>query len=73
VLEIAAFQKLPHDRPDDWPPEAIPLLGALLVDRLELREEALDLPAALRLAQAGQPVKCRLLRVPGTTCLPAGR
>jgi hypothetical protein len=55
VLEIAALEELAHHRPDDGPPEAIPLLVTLRVDCLELRKEALD-----------QSVKWRLLRVPGT-------
>jgi len=55
VLEIAALEELLHDRPDNRPPETVPLLVALLVHRLELRKEALD-----------QSVKWRLVRVPGT-------
>jgi len=55
VLEVPALEKLLHDRPDNRPPEAIPLLVTLLVDRLKLRKEALD-----------QFVEWRLVRVPGT-------
>jgi hypothetical protein len=55
VLGIAALEELAHHRPDVGPPEVIPLLVTLLVDRLELRKEALD-----------QSVKWRLVRVPGT-------
>jgi len=55
VLEVPALEELAHHRPDDGPPEAIPLLVTLLVDRLKLRKEALD-----------QFVEWRLVRVPGT-------
>jgi hypothetical protein len=54
VLEVATFQELAHDRADDGSPEAIPLLIALFIDRLELRIEALD-----------QLVEGCLLRLPG--------
>jgi len=55
VLEVPALEELLHDRPDNRPPEAIPLLVTLLVHRLKLRKEALD-----------QFVEWRLVRVPGT-------
>jgi len=55
VLEIAALEELLHDRPDDGSPETVALLVTLLVDRLELRKEALD-----------QTVKWRLVRAAGT-------
>jgi hypothetical protein len=55
VFEVPALEKLPHDRPDDGPPETIPLLVTLLVHGFKLRIEALD-----------PSVKWRLARVPGT-------
>jgi hypothetical protein len=34
VFEIAALEEFAHDRPDDRPPETVPLLVTLRVDRL---------------------------------------
>jgi hypothetical protein len=42
VFEIAALEELAHDRPDDGSPETVTLLVTRLVERLELRKEALD-------------------------------
>jgi hypothetical protein len=42
VLEVAALQEFTDHHADDWPPEAIALLVALFIDRLELRIEALN-------------------------------
>jgi hypothetical protein len=55
VLEVAALEELARDRPDNRPPEAVPLLIALLIDGFKLRVEALD-----------QLIKWRLLRAAGT-------
>jgi hypothetical protein len=62
VLEVAALEELAHHRPDDRSPKAIAFLVTLLVNRLELRVEALD-----------QLIEWRLLRAAGATCQPAGR
>ena len=54
-ITSSALEELAHDRADDGAPKTVALLVTLLVDRLELRVEALD-----------QLVELRLLRAAGT-------